>query len=129
MDDSGFGSGLPADGADAPLKQSGESRSSRIVTARPVASAKGRLVKASGSGLSDELRAEYRLSDFTSLVRGKDYGCYMESSSVVVLEPGVHRSFRNSSAANKTLRSPLRANGTRRSQTKRPLRTSRDRRT
>jgi hypothetical protein len=46
-------------------------------------------VKKAGQGSSDELRAEYRLSDFTSLVRGKYYRRYMESSNVVVLEPDV----------------------------------------
>jgi len=86
-------------------------------------------VKKAGQGSSDELRAEYRLSDFTSLVRGKYYRRYMESSNVVVLEPDVHRRFRNSSAVNKALRSLMRAEGTRRGQTKRPARTRRDQRT
>ena len=86
-------------------------------------------MKKAGQGSSDELRAEYRLSDFTSLVREKYYRRYMESSNVVVLEPDVHRRFRNSSAVNKALRSCMRAEGTRRGQTKRPARTRRDRRT
>jgi len=86
-------------------------------------------VKKAGQGSSDELRAEYRLSDFTSLVRGKYYRRYMESSNVVVLEPDVHRRFRNSSAVNKALRSLMREEGTRRGQPKRSARTRRDRRT
>ena len=86
-------------------------------------------MKKAGQGSSDELRAEYRLSDFTSLVRGKYYRRYMESSNVVVLEPDVHRRFRNSSAVSKALRSLMRAEGTRRGQTKRPVRTRRGRRT
>ena len=57
-------------------------------------------MKKAGQGSSDELRAEYRFSDLTSLVRGKYYRRYMESSNVVVLEPDVHRRFRNSSAVN-----------------------------
>src|SRR5712692_10092599 len=131
MDDSDFGSiaGRPANGADAPLKRPGTSKICRIVTARPVASAKGRFMKKAGQRSSDELRAEYRLSDFTSLVRGKYYRRYMESSNVVVLEPDVHRRFRNSGAVNKALRSLMRAEGTRCDQTKRPARTRRDRRT
>ena len=86
-------------------------------------------MKKAGQGSSDELRAEYRLSDFTSLVRGKYYRRYMESSNVVVLEPDVHRRFRNSSAVNKALRSLMRAEGTRHGQTKRSRRTRRNRRT
>ncbi len=86
-------------------------------------------MKKAGQGSSDELRAEYRFSDFKSLVRGKYYRRYMESSNVVVLEPDVHRRFRNSSAVNKALRSLMRAEGTRRGPTKRPARTRRDRRT
>ena len=73
-----------------------------------------------------EMRAEY---DFSGGVRGKYYKRYMESSNVVVLEPDVHRRFRNSSAVNKALRLLMLAEGARRGQTKRPARTRRDRRT
>jgi len=73
-----------------------------------------------------EMRPQY---DFSGGVRGKYYQRYMESSNVVVLEPDVHRRFRNSSAVNKALRSLMRAEETRRGQTKRPARTRRDRRT
>ena len=73
-----------------------------------------------------EMRPQY---DFSGGVRGKYYQRYMESSNVVVLEPDVHRRFRNSSAVNKALRSLIRAEGTRRGQTKRAARTRRDRRT
>jgi hypothetical protein len=48
-----------------------------------------------------EMRAEY---DFSGGVRGKYYQRYMESSNVVVLEPDVHKRFKNSSAVNKALR-------------------------
>ena len=71
------------------------------------------------------MRPEY---DFSGGVRGKYYQRYMESSNVVVLEPDVHRRFKNSSAVNKALRSLMRAEGTRHGQTKRPARTRRDRR-
>lgn len=65
-----------------------------------------------------EMRAEY---DFSGGVRGKYYKRYMESSNVVVLEPDVHKRFKNSSAVNKALRSLIRAEG--RTLTKRSTRT------
>ena len=58
-----------------------------------------------------EMRPEY---DFSDGVRGKYYQRYMESSNVVVLEPDVHKRFKNSSAVNKALRSLIRAEGTQR---------------
>jgi len=67
-----------------------------------------------------EMRPEY---DFSGGVRGKYYRRYMESSNIVVLEPDVHRRFRNSSAVNKALRSLMRAEGTQRGLTKRSTRT------
>ena len=71
-------------------------------------------------------RPEY---DFSGGVRGKYYRRYMENSNIVVLEPDVHRQFRNASAVNKALRSLMRAEGTRHGQTKRSRRTRRNRRT
>src|SRR6266850_1958079 len=67
-----------------------------------------------------EMRAEY---DFSGGVRGKYYRRYMESSNVVVLEPDVHKRFKNSSAVNKALRSLIRAEGAQRGLTKRSTRT------
>ena len=67
-----------------------------------------------------EMRAEY---DFAGGVRGKYYKRYMESSNVVVLEPDVHRRFKNSSAVNKALRSLIRAEGARPGPAKRSVRT------
>lgn len=67
-----------------------------------------------------EMRAEY---DFSGGVRGKYYKRYIESSNVVVLEPDVHKRFKNSSAVNKALRSLIRAEGSRRTLTKRSTRT------
>jgi len=66
-----------------------------------------------------EMRAEY---DFSGGVRGKYYKRYMESSNVVVLEPDVHKRFKNAAAVNKALRSLIRAEGTQRGQTKRSTR-------
>jgi hypothetical protein len=67
-----------------------------------------------------EMRAEY---DFSGGVRGKYYKRYTESSNVVVLEPDVHKRFKNATAVNKALRSLMRAEGTGRGLTKRPSRT------
>jgi hypothetical protein len=66
-----------------------------------------------------EMRPEY---DFSGGVRGKYYKRYMESSNVV-LEPDVHKRFKNSTAVNKALRSLIRSEGAKRSLTKRSART------
>jgi hypothetical protein len=54
---------------------------------------------------SDELRAEYKRSDFTKLERGKYYERIKASSNVVVLDPEVAAVFPNSAAVNKALHS------------------------
>jgi hypothetical protein len=54
---------------------------------------------------SDELRSEYKLSDFKKRERGKYYESAKESSNVVVLDPEVAAAFPNSTAVNKALRS------------------------
>jgi hypothetical protein len=54
---------------------------------------------------SDELRSEYKLSDFKKLERGKYYERVKENSNVVVLDPEIAAVFRNSAAVNKALRS------------------------
>jgi hypothetical protein len=52
----------------------------------------------------DELRAEYRLSDFPgSFVRGKYASRLRKSSNVVVLRPEVAEAFPNEEAVNKAL--------------------------
>jgi len=52
----------------------------------------------------DELRAEYKRSDFPKgLVRGKYAERLRESSNIVVLEPEVARAFPNQEAVNKAL--------------------------
>jgi hypothetical protein len=58
---------------------------------------------------ADELRPEYRRSDFRALVRGKYAHRAVEASNVVVLEPQVARAFPNDRAANAALRGILRA--------------------
>ena len=54
---------------------------------------------------SDELRAEYKRSDFKKLERGKYYARIRASSNVVVLDPEVAAVFPNSAAVNKALHS------------------------
>ena len=56
---------------------------------------------------SDELRAEYKRSDFKKLERGKYYERIMKSSNVVVLDAEVAAVFPNSTAVNRALRSLL----------------------
>lgn len=55
-----------------------------------------------------EMRPEY---DFSGAVRGKYYRRYLESSNVVVIEPDVHKKFKNAAAVNEALRTLIRASG------------------
>jgi hypothetical protein len=66
------------------------------------------------------MRSEY---DFSGAIRGKYYRRYLKSSNVVVIEPDVHKKFKNSAAVNDALRALIRATGTGRGLTKRPTRT------
>ena len=52
----------------------------------------------------DEMRAEY---DFSKAVRGKYYKRVVASSNVIVLDPDVAESFRNSKVVNEALRNLL----------------------
>jgi hypothetical protein len=54
---------------------------------------------------SDELRVEYKRSDFKKLERGKYYERVRARSNVVVLDPDVAAIFPNSAAVNKALHS------------------------
>ncbi len=58
--------------------------------------------------LRDELRSEYKRSDFGELVRGKYTSRIAASCNVVVLEPQVARAFPNERAVNDALRSLIR---------------------
>lgn len=53
----------------------------------------------------DELRPEYKRSDFGALVRGKYIERLQASSNVVVIDPDVAGLFPNSAAVNAALRS------------------------
>ena len=59
--------------------------------------------------ITDELRPEYKHSDFGELVRGKYAAKVAASSNIVVLEPQVARAFPNDRAVNKALRSILKS--------------------
>jgi hypothetical protein len=65
---------------------------------------KGRFMKKAKSP-SDELRVEYKRSDFRRLERGKYYERVKAGSNVVVLDPEVAAVFPNSAAVNKALHS------------------------
>ena len=53
---------------------------------------------------TDELRREYKRSDFATLVRGKYARRLAETTNVVVLEPAVAKAFPNDRAVNQALR-------------------------
>ena len=55
--------------------------------------------------VTDDLRAEYKRSDFGKLERGKYYERIKASSNVVVLDDEVAAYFPNSAAVNKALHS------------------------
>ena len=52
----------------------------------------------------DELRPEYKRSDFGTLVRGKYAARIAEATNIVVLEPEVASVFPNDKAVNEALR-------------------------
>jgi len=52
---------------------------------------------------SDELRKEYKRSDFKKLERGKYYKRVMSRSNVVVVDPEVSEVFPNAEAVNEAL--------------------------
>lgn len=54
--------------------------------------------------LADELRSEYKRSDFGVMARGKYVDRLRESSNIVVLDPEVARVFPNGASVNDALR-------------------------
>ena len=58
---------------------------------------------------SDELRPEYKRSDFKRLERGRYYERAKASSNVVVLDPDVASVFRSPESVNSLLRSLINA--------------------
>ena len=77
----------------------------------------------------DELRAEYKRSDFGPLVRDKYAQRVAESTNIVVLQPQVAKAFPNDRAVNKALRGLLRGHKSSPRPTTRSPRTRRARRT
>jgi hypothetical protein len=55
----------------------------------------------------DEMRAEYKRSDFTKLERGKFFKEAAKGTAVVLLDPAVARAFPTSDAVNDALRGLL----------------------
>ena len=62
-------------------------------------------MKAPKAPPKDDLRAEYKASDFQALERGKYSERLRESSNVVVIDPDLTEFFPNAEAVNKALRS------------------------
>ena len=54
--------------------------------------------------MADELRPEYKRSDFGEIVRGKYANRIKEESNVVFLEPDIAQAFPNDESVNKALR-------------------------
>jgi len=83
--------------------------------------------KASGK-VSDDLRPEYKRSDFGTLVRGKYAHRVVDVTNVVVLDPKVAKAFPNDRAVNKALGGLLRDRKSSGRLTTRSRRTRRERR-
>jgi hypothetical protein len=77
---------------------------------------------------TDDLRPEYKRSDFGTLVRGKYAQRLIEATNVVVLDPQVAKAFPNDRAVNKALRGLLRNRKSSARPTSRSTRTRRERR-
>ena len=56
------------------------------------------------SDMTDELRPEYKRSDFGGIVRGKYANRIKAETNVVLLEPDIAEAFPNDEAVNKALR-------------------------
>lgn len=61
-------------------------------------------MKKAKSEITDELRPEYKRSDFGEIVRGKYANRIKEETNVVLLEPDIAKAFPNDEAVNKALR-------------------------
>ncbi len=77
---------------------------------------------------AEDLRPEYKRSDFGTLVRGKYARQVVQATNVVVLEPKVAQAFPNDRAVNKALRGVLRDRKSSARPTTRSTRTRRERR-
>ena len=77
---------------------------------------------------TDDLRLEYKRSDFGTLVRGKYAQRVLEATNVVVLDPKVAKAFPSDRAVNKALRGLLRGRKSAARPSARSTRTRRERR-
>ena len=77
---------------------------------------------------TDELRPEYKRSDFRALVRGKYAQRVIEATNVVVLDPQVAKAFPNDRAVNRALRGLIRDRKSSARPTTRSTRARRERR-
>ncbi len=77
---------------------------------------------------AEDLRSEYKRSDFGTLVRGKYAERVIEATNVVVLDPKVAKAFPNDRAVNKALRGLLRDRKSSARPATRSTRTRRERR-
>ena len=57
--------------------------------------------------LNDELRPEYKRSDFGTMVRGKYVRRLSKETNIVVIDPELTKAFPNEEAVNKALRGLL----------------------
>lgn len=64
-------------------------------------------MKKARNSKNDEMRAEYKRSDFKKLERGKFYQRVVAGSNIVILEPKVAKAFPNSAIVNQTLNNLL----------------------
>lgn len=64
-------------------------------------------MKKAKSLMSDDLRPEYKRSDFGEIIRGKYARRLGKATNVVMLDPEVAKAFPNDKAVNDTLRSLL----------------------
>jgi hypothetical protein len=71
----------------------------------------------------DEMRPEYKRSDFTELVRGKYYKEIIAGSNIVLLEPAIAKAFPTSKAVNEALAGLLASTAEKPRATRRPVRT------
>ena len=70
----------------------------------------------------DEMRPEYKRSDFTELVRGKYYKEIIARSNVVLLEPAIAKAFPTAKAVNEALTALLASTAKKSRATRRPVR-------
>lgn len=87
---------------------------------------RGRSTKKVRRTPTDDLRREYKRSDFATLIRGKYARRLAEMTNVVVLDPEVAKAFPNDRAVNQALRTLMgKRQSTRRPTRKRPARPGR----